>query len=198
MIKYKDFSYSFILYNLVDFDTIRFLLQFLQRSTQNNNEGMSDYQRIMCLVIEANRSLRQKISQYLSNLNYDLENIKSIRDIFRFPHSTAICNVDLQSLLNKSLSNKGRLYTFAFYHEWFLCFLVPDKEQNSVIYNNSPHEYEKLLSSWANSLNNSNNMFLQLLKNIDKLIEAFTPIKDNRNRICFINCIVDLSLQQSK
>lgn len=175
---------------LVDLENITFLLKFLRDKTSENS---TDCPNMIRTMIDANARLRNQISQYMSKLDITIQKFDAIRNIFILSSGSSILyHVRKQEFLMKLLTSRNNLRSTEFYTEWFLAFMTPGKDQQSVI---DAEEFKPMLKNWTNCFGHLPESTVEMIRRMDTLIAA---LGDHPHSAYFIEQMVDLCFEQSR
>ena len=144
-------------------------------------------------MIDASAPLRDRIKQYMSKLDITVQQFDSIRNIFILSSGTSILyHVKKQDFLMKVLTSRNNPRSAEFYTQWFLAFMTPGKDQQSVI---DAEEFKPMLKNWTNCFGHLPESTVEMIKRMDTLIAA---LGDHPHSAYFIEQMVDLCFEQSK
>lgn len=114
-----------------------------------------------------------------------------IREILFLGHgSTLLYHINKKPLLYKILKKSNIGNDFRFYKDWFINFMLPDAEQNSVL---SDEDFKYFLKEWTDSFAKNWSIVTEILKLTDQWIEKFGK---NKHATYFIQHVVNFSFQQ--
>jgi hypothetical protein len=145
-------------------------------------------------IFETNDTIRNTIGKYLNEKNYriSLEEFSSIREIiFRSYNQYILHNIDRQQYLSRILIRRDdqKLEFFLAWFRYFLCESNPDWMN-----------YRSLIIQWTECFFYNQDLFPQIIKQMDTLIERWTTVaqKDHKRSTFFITHMVGQCFRKSK
>jgi hypothetical protein len=145
-------------------------------------------------IFETNDTIRNTIGKCLNEKNYhiSMEEFSFIREIiFRSYNQYILHNIDRQQYLSRMLSRRDdqTIDHFIIWFQYFLCESNPDWMN-----------YQILLSQWTECIVYNQDLFSNIIKQMDMLIELWTKVapKDSQRSTCFIKHIVGQCFRQGR
>jgi hypothetical protein len=131
-------------------------------------------------MLETNITIWDMIKRHLNDKNYhiSLDEFPVIRDIlFHYYNPYSLYEIDRQQYLSRMLSRRDDR-TMDYFIVWFKYFLC---ESNPDWMN-----YQDLVNLWTECFFQNEELFSQIIKQIDMLIELWTKVApDNHQRLTF-------------
>ncbi|CAF3907546.1 unnamed protein product, partial [Rotaria sp. Silwood2] len=150
---------------------IVFVLNYMKNETNevHDNITLAAIQRVK-FIIETNSSIRDTIRKHLDERNYhiSLDEFTFIRDIiFRSYNPYVLHDIDRQQYLSRMLSRRDdrQMEYFMAWFQYFLCDSNPDWMN-----------YQSLLNLWTECFVYKQDLFSNIIKQIDVLIDSWTKV----------------------
>lgn len=175
---------------VIRFPDIQFILNYMKRPSNDNEIATKQIQ----FILETNNTLRSAVGRYLNEKNYHihLDEFPIIRDIlFRSYNEFILHDINRQQYLSRMLSRRDN-QTAEHFIVWFQFFLCKP--------NSDWVDYQILLDQWTECFFDKQDLFSNIIKQTDMLIEIWTnAAPNNTERVTFfIKHMVAQCLRQSK
>lgn len=169
-------------------------MKFLEENQSRDVETSKDLVLATQLTFRRSEALKEKFKDFLSSLVMNMQNMK---DIWRITCSSSKCEIlnyfdsCKYKYLQRSLLNAP---SSDYMIQWAQYFLAKSQLTN----HDEKKESQMLLGNYINRLKKSPTIFIDVLKKIDEILEAFEK-SDEHVRFCstFIHCLIDLCFEQS-
>lgn len=143
-------------------------------------------------TIESSVNLREKMRRYLYSLKISIENFETIRLIISSLGTVSILfALRRRDLLINLMNYSAEKYSYEFFKQWFLSFLIFDDELTEV----NKREYQDLIQHWWKQINKLPELIMKIFADIDRFIDAFP----NPNyQLIFIQQMIQFIPEQSQ
>ncbi|CAF1549778.1 unnamed protein product, partial [Adineta ricciae] len=176
----------------VNLDSIIFLLNFSQVDTAESSEVEKEILLVVNRAIESSIQLRARIKDYLYSLTITTQHFRDIHLIVSsISKSIILYLIKKRDLLMHLFSHAHTSYSYEFFKQWCLSFLIFDDPINDQ--NNQ--DYKDLLKQWLNQVNRNPDIKMKIIMDVDTFINAF--VNEHHYRLIFIEHMITFCFQQA-
>lgn len=174
---------------------IRFILKYMKTDTKEVSSDINEaVTKRVQFIFETNGTVGEKIKRCLNENNYHIssDEFSLIRDIiFRFYNPILLYGIDRQEYLSRMLSRRDDRKTdyFIVWFQYFLCEVNADWM-----------DYQTLLHQWTECFIQKQELFSNIIKKIDMLIEHWKKAapNDNKRSTFFVTHMVTQCFRQGR